>query len=117
LIFLHHNVLSVGSAWLDKYTLRNAQDFWSVVDRCAKVKAIICGHVHQEYAAKHGNVDFFATPSSAWQFAPNNAAFKLDVMMPGYRYLDLYPDGSYKTAVVRVPYNKAFVPDLGCKGY
>ncbi len=43
-----------------------------------------------------------ATPSTCFQFAPNEVDFKLDRRNPGYRWLHLLPDGGIDTGVSRV---------------
>lgn len=117
LIFLHHQVLPVGSSWVDNIGLKNSAQFLEIVDQYKNIKAVICGHVHQENVTSRFGVDYFSTPSTSWQFAKDNNHFKLDSLMPGYRWLDLYSDGSFKTEVVRIDYSSEFIPDLNSKGY
>lgn len=117
LIFLHHQVLPVGAEWLNKIGLSNSEDFLKVIDKFHNVKAVICGHLHQETIAKRKGIPFLSTPSTSWQFAVNSNKFKLDNLMPGYRWLDLYADGTFKAGVERIEYDSIFVPDLSSKGY
>jgi len=117
LIFLHHQVLSVGSAWLDNLGLKNANDFLTIIDKYQNIKAVISGHVHQETLNRRNNVDFITTPSTSWQFACHSNIFKLDSLMPGYRWLELYDNGIYKTYVERITENQVFIPDLESEGY
>jgi 3',5'-cyclic-AMP phosphodiesterase len=117
MIFIHHHVLPVGSAWLDKINLFNAQQFLDVVAGHDNVKAVFCGHAHQEFAGKYKHIDFYTTPSTSLQFAPQKIKFALDTTMPGYRIIDLFADGTYETKVVRLAYSEQFLPDLSSKGY
>lgn len=117
LIFLHHHVLPVGSYWLDKIGLSNDKQFLEIIDQYQNIKAVICGHVHQEMLVIRKNVPFYSTPSTSWQFEAKSHNFKLDTLMPGYRWIDLYQDGTFKTGVIRIDYDEKFVPDISSKGY
>jgi 3',5'-cyclic-AMP phosphodiesterase len=117
IIFLHHHVLPVGAAWLDKIGLHNAAQFLKIVSAHSNIKAVIAGHVHQEYASREHNIDFLTTPSLAWQFTEHTATFALNDKMPGFRVLQLFADGNYTTEVVRLAFNVNFVPNLKSAGY
>lgn len=117
LIFLHHHVLPTGCKWLDNIILQNAEEFLQIIDRKPNIKAVINGHIHQERQTKRNNVDFLSTPSTCWQFDKIEQKFKLDPIMPGYRWFKLYADGTFKTEVVRVDYKAEFIPDLASSGY
>lgn len=103
LIFLHHHPLPVGSRWLDGVALRNPGDFFAVVDRHPQVRAIVCGHVHQESQHDRRGVSILSTPSTCAQFLPRADDFALDVLPPAYRWLDLHDDGRIESRVVWVP--------------
>jgi Icc protein len=55
-------------------------------------------------------------PSTCVQFKPLSKDFAIDDVAPGYRWLDLYPDGRVETAVSRVDGVK-FEVDFSVKGY
>jgi 3',5'-cyclic-AMP phosphodiesterase len=111
LIFLHHHVLYVGSMWLDKIRLLNASIFLDIIAKYSNIYAVSCGHIHQEFATIYSGVSFLASPSTCLQFAQNSEIFKLDVLMPGYRWFELYSDKTFKTKVTRIKANKNFIPD------
>lgn len=116
LIFLHHQILTVECQWVDSLRLANYEEFLAIIDRHQQVKGVISGHIHQENSSTRKNIDFLTTPATSWQFAPHTAAFKLDNIMPGYRWIEI--DGSnWLSEVVRIPFNKNFVPDLNSLGY
>lgn len=117
LIFLHHHVLPIESAWLNKIRLKNHQDFLSVIDKYKNVKVVVCGHIHQETYATRNDVDFISTPATCWQFLYGSPFFNLEDAMPGYRWFELYEDGSYKTGVLRVKHNSDFIPLHDSDGY
>lgn len=117
IIFLHHHVLPVASLWLDKIMLQNSPRFLEIVTQYKNVKVIVCGHVHQDTSAVYKDVAFLSTPATCWQFTVKNNGFKLDTLMPGYRWITLGEDGTIQTEVVRLDHNDAFVPDINSKGY
>lgn len=102
LIFLHHHPLPVGSLWLDRLMLTNAEAFWKHLEPYHHVKAVICGHVHQEHESTNGTVQFYATPSTCFQFKRYSKPFGVEELMPGYRTLTLHDDGSFDTEVHRL---------------
>lgn len=101
-VALHHSPLPTGSQWLDTMRLANADQFLGLVSRYAHVKAIVCGHVHQEMDQWIGHMRLLACPSTCFQFKPRNGDFALDALPPGYRWLNLFPNGALETGVVRL---------------
>ncbi|WGW00795.1 3',5'-cyclic-AMP phosphodiesterase [Vibrio sp. YMD68] len=116
LVLLHHHPILVGSAWLDQHTLKDSELLWQVLDKHSNVKAILCGHVHQDMDREFNGVRVMATPSTCIQFKPNSDEFALDKRAPGWRELDLYDDGQLVTQVKRLP-NDRFFPDFTAGGY
>jgi Icc protein len=97
LIALHHQPVPMGSRWLDAVGLSNAADLLRIVGRHDVVRAILWGHVHQASDRMHGSIRLLSTPSTCAQFLPGAVEFALDTRPPGYRWLDLYADGSITT--------------------
>lgn len=116
-IFLHHQVLPIESAWIDKLGLQHPQQFLKIIDQYSNIKAVVCGHVHQDTTHQRNNVQFWSTPATSWQFTVKNEVFKLDPLMPGYRLINLHPDGTITTEVIRIEHDDAFFPDPQSKGY
>ena len=102
LITLHHHPVAMGSRWLDTVGLRNADEFLAVIDQSPQVRAVVWGHVHQASDRLRNDVRLISTPSTCAQFLPEADTFALDIRPPGYRWLDLYPDGTMQTSVVWV---------------
>ncbi len=100
LVCLHHLPLPTGSEWLDNYGLRNAADLLSLLRRFPQVKVVLSGHVHQAFDQQHGPFRVLATPSTCAQFTPGTATCVMDLRPPGYRWLNLLPDGSIRTEVM-----------------
>lgn len=103
LIGLHHHPVRQGSRWLDSVYLQNADEFLAVTDRSSAVRAMVWGHVHQQFDSRRKGVRLLSVPSTCAQFLPHADQFALDPSPPGYRRLTLCADGSIDTEVVRVP--------------
>jgi 3',5'-cyclic-AMP phosphodiesterase len=103
LICLHHHPVRQGSRWLDSVCLQNADEFFAVTDRSQAVRAMVWGHVHQQFESRRKGVRLLSVPSTCAQFLPHADQFALDPSPPGYRRLTLCQDGSIDTEVVRVP--------------
>lgn len=99
LIAMHHHALPMRSAWLDGVALRDAPQFLEIVDAHPSIRAVVCGHVHQESDQTRNGVRFLSTPSTCAQFLPRSEFFALDVRPPGMRWLTLEPDGTLATEV------------------
>lgn len=99
LVCLHHHPVSMSSRWMDDIGLGNAADFWRVIDSHANVRAVLWGHVHQDFEGLRGPVRLLASPSTCAQFLPRSDEFAIDDRPPGYRWLDLRDDGTLHTEV------------------
>lgn len=102
LVVLHHQPLPLGSPWLDEMTLDNPEAFFAIIDRHPQVRAIVFGHVHQEYAGERRGVALLGAPSTCIQFLPGSLDFALDPLTPGFRWLELHPDGRIDTGIERI---------------
>ncbi len=116
LVCLHHNVLPAQTKWLDTMTLKNAAEFFDVLDQHSNVRGVLTGHIHQDFNGKQGDIPVFASPSTCIQFLSGSPKFALDDQQPGYRWLELKANGAIKTGVRRIA-SFAFTPDLKSKGY
>lgn len=99
LLALHHHTFAVGCAWLDQHILKNADEFLACITPHLNVKAVICGHVHQDSSFTHQHIKFLSSPSTFVQFKPQSDEFRLDTLPPGYRMLYLHPDGYVESEV------------------
>ena len=116
LICLHHHPLPVGTAWLDEQIVSDADELFAVLDRHPGVKGVLWGHVHQQIDWLRKGVKLMASPSTCVQFAPGFENFRADDLPPGYRWLELHPDGRIDTGVERVQ-GVHFEVDLEQRGY
>jgi Icc protein len=101
IVALHHNPIAIGCQWLDQHMLRNNDAFLKILAQHHNIKIVLHGHVHQEAAYQHQGIDYFACPATSLQFEPHCNDFSIDRKNPGYRWLDLYPDGTFYTEVSR----------------
>ncbi len=94
LIALHHHPVVMVSRWLDQVGLTNEAALFAIVDRYPKVRALVFGHVHQEYSGERRGVRLYGTPSTCAQFRPRVDHFAIDAKPPAFRTLELGADGS-----------------------
>lgn len=116
MVCLHHQPVPVGSSWLDEQLVGNSAEFIKVLDRYDNVRAVIWGHVHQNFEGERNGVKMMSVPSTCVQFKPNSRDFAVDDTNPGYRWIDIYADGSLETGVSRVA-GMSFEVDYSIKGY
>ncbi|MEE4248981.1 MAG: 3',5'-cyclic-AMP phosphodiesterase [Alcanivoracaceae bacterium] len=116
MVCLHHHPIPMGCKWLDTQVVSSADRFFEVIDAEPRVRAVVWGHVHQEFDGERQGVRLFAVPSTCVQFKPHSDDFAVDKQPPGYRWFDLYPDGRIETQVSRVQ-GIEFEVDMSVKGY
>ncbi len=116
LIAIHHNPVSVNAEWLQKHSLQNTEDFFDIIDAYINIKAVVFGHIHQDFKISRKKVLMLGAPSTCIQFHPRNNYFSLDKETPGYRWLSLYRDGTLVTGVRRVV-GKKYKLDINAKDY
>jgi Icc protein len=102
LVCLHHHPVEIGCAWLDEQRVSDAEQLFAILDADPRVRAVLWGHVHQEFDRPRGHMRLLCTPSTCVQFAPGSEHFRTDELPPGYRWLDLYADGRIDTGVERL---------------
>ncbi len=102
LIALHHQPVSVGSPWIDKYSLNDPEPFLKLTGLYPRVKLVVWGHVHQVYAQQRGGSSWLAGPSSAINSMPGVNKFTEDPAGPACRWLDLFSDGTMQTGIYRL---------------
>lgn len=101
LVFLHHHLQPLGSRWIDTMQVDNGAAALAELAQNPRIRAVICGHVHQDAEQHAHGLRLLATPSTCVQFLPGSDAFALDPLTPGYRWLELHPDGRLLTGVER----------------
>lgn len=103
IIAFHHPPFTLNTQWLDASALQNPEALFQVLDRHPQVKLVLFGHIHQEVQQERLGVTYLGCPSTCFQFARDHSTFTLDPdRCPGFRILDLAPDGSWRSEVQRV---------------
>jgi 3',5'-cyclic-AMP phosphodiesterase len=103
LIAIHHPPVAVGTPCMDAIALAEPEKLRGICDRYPQVKLVVFGHVHQEFDQVQQNIRYLGTPSTGLQSTPGQLEFTVDESMPpGFRLLQLFPDGSVETEVIRV---------------
>ena len=95
LICLHHHPVAMQSRWLDNHILKNADEFFAIIDRHPQVRGIVWGHVHQAWAGRRNGVELIGTPSTCFQFQPRTDDFAFDERPPAYRRFRLHANGNF----------------------
>ncbi|KLN97696.1 3',5'-cyclic-AMP phosphodiesterase [Moellerella wisconsensis] len=120
IIMLHHHPLPSGCTWLDQHSLRNSHILADYLKGYHQVKAMLCGHIHQEMDEDWHGIRLLATPSTSVQFKPHCTNFMLDTAAPGWRYLELLIDEQGRKQVTTEVYrlsSRDFCPNLDSDGY
>lgn len=102
IIAVHHHCTPSYSTWLDTMLITNSRDFFTCLKDYPQVKVITTGHIHQTLEAQKQDIMILGVPSTCFQFKPRCKDFTLDNIAPGYRVLQLYPDGRVETQVHRL---------------
>jgi Icc protein len=116
LISFHHHPIPLRSVWMDKMLIENAAAFQRVIRTSSHVRAVVFGHVHQAFEEKRNGVLYLGVPSASLQFKSKTEKMRLDARPPGYRWLQLFPNGKLKTGVRRLK-NYSLRPDFHATGY
>lgn len=103
LIFMHHQPMLVGSAFIDDLALQDRDQFLNLVAGFRNVKGIVFGHVHQQVDLIYHGMRMLSVPATSMQFKPNSEQLDFDSLQHGYRVLTLSPDGHLRTTVEMVP--------------
>ena len=116
LVCLHHNPIPGSSGWMKDIGLRNDREFLELLGKYEMVRSVVYGHIHQELDFMFNNIRLFCTPSTCIQFKQEVIDFALDIVNPGYRRLQLFPDGRIESKVIRVE-GHTFKADFSSAGY
>jgi Icc protein len=99
LVALHHHPVPIGSAWMDRLGLENGDVLNSMLQQYAQVKAVLFGHIHQEFEQRSGHILYLGSPSTCIQFKPNSRLYAVDSRPPAYRVLNLHANGMFDTHI------------------
>lgn len=99
-IFMHHQPLLSGSAWIDKYGLMQADGFRQVLARCDKLRAVGWGHVHHGWERIIDGVSWLGCPSTVSNTVPDCEKFTPDGRGPACRWLELSDSGMINSGLL-----------------
>ncbi|EAR11091.1 3',5'-cyclic-AMP phosphodiesterase [Reinekea blandensis] len=116
LIGFHHHPVPMKSRWIDQIGVRNRESFQALVNHYDNIRAVVCGHVHQDSDQVINGIRYISTPSTCVQFLPKSQDFGIDSLGPAYRTLTLHPDGQLDTTISRID-GVDFEIDYSQKGY
>ncbi|MFG1491430.1 hypothetical protein ABMA58_19420, partial [Oceanospirillum sp. HFRX-1_2] len=117
-VAVHHQPLLVGPerkglfyselkdpeqiAGIDSIPLQDDGWLWQTLSQQPQVKAVICGHVHQDQQIGRDGLTLFTTPATSIQFRADINGFEPDDLAPGYRCFQLEDDGELKSRTERL---------------
>jgi Icc protein len=102
LLGLHHQPISVGSAWIDKYALKDGADrLAGLIDSNASVRAVVWGHIHSAFRGRQGRALMLVAPSTVANSHPFEDRFQFDASGPACRWLRLFDDGNVASGILR----------------
>jgi Icc protein len=102
LVALHHQPWPVGSPWIDRYPLNAPERFRALVEKHARVRLVLWGHVHQAVRVDLGEGQVgYGAPSTVSNSLPGMPRFTVDPAGPACRWLKLSPDGGFETGLLR----------------
>ncbi|MCS5587707.1 MAG: phosphodiesterase [Porticoccaceae bacterium] len=102
LVAMHHSPILINSVWLDRQRIVNQKQLHRLLSSHGNVKAVVTGHIHQQYEGDWEGLPVYSTPSTCVQFQQFADQFALSDQPPGYRWFDLHDDGHIDTAVAFV---------------
>lgn len=116
ILSMHHCPINLGSRWLDHQKIANADELYALLSNYSNIKAVVTGHVHQQYDGLWHQLPLYTTPSSCVQFKQKSDEFCISQLPPGYRWFTLEADGNVVTGVEFID-NFTQIPDTQTTGY
>jgi len=110
MVVLHHPPCLINSPWMDEIGLQNAEAFYEVLGRHPQVKIVLFGHIHQAFEGDRQGIHYLGSPSACVQFKPRSTTCTIDETLPGFRLLELFPDGRFTTTIERVSLEETYLP-------
>jgi len=101
LVALHHQPVPVNAPWIDRFPLENPDELFSCLDRDARIRCVVWGHIHHDFHARRRGVELLGAPSAVANSLPQTPRFTLDPAGPACRWLELYADGRVETGLLR----------------
>lgn len=100
IIFMHHQLIAIGSRWLDDFIADDIHKFWEIVTG-RNILGIFCGHVHTTYEKVVNNIPIFGLRSTACSFVLQDEP--LACLLPPHYRLVTVQNGVLTTQIFEVP--------------
>jgi Icc protein len=82
--------------------VRNHLQVMQQLEQQPAIKLVISGHVHQEFLVVQNGICYLSTPATGYQSTSKSG--RVTGEAPGYRWINLYPNGRFDTDVRRVTF-------------
>lgn len=92
-LIMHHHPVAVGTPLLDDCMLGNGNELLQVVDQYPEVRAMICGHAHNDYLLRHKHCHIDVAPATCFQWKKGTSTLSTEDKR-GYRRIVLGSDYS-----------------------
>ena len=99
LVCLHHPPVAIGTPWMDALGLQQPAPLLDCLACHPRVRGVVFGHIHQEYAGAIHGIPLLGSPATCCQFRPGTPDMQLDTLPPGYCWLDLGAGGALASRV------------------
>ncbi|MBY6204036.1 metallophosphoesterase [Halomonas denitrificans] len=101
-IFVHHQPVPVGAAWIDKVPLVEPDAFWNATEAAGGVRFVAFGHVHQRFRGRHRGIACLAAPSAAANSLAGMPRFTPGEAAPMARWFVLEDGGRWSSGLIGV---------------
>ena len=98
LALCHHHPLPING-YLDKHILENGPQLLNALVNSEKVKALIHGHVHNDYSQSYREMPVLATPATSIQFSKATPDWQQKNLGPAVRIIE-FSRSALKTEVI-----------------
>jgi Icc protein len=100
IIFMHHQLIEIGSRWLDDFIADEIHKFWEIVTG-QNILGIFCGHIHTTYERVVNDIPVFGLRSTACSFVLQDEP--LACLLPPHYRLVAIQNGVLTTQIFEVP--------------
>ncbi|MFY8298096.1 metallophosphoesterase family protein [Pseudoalteromonas sp. SS15] len=98
LALCHHHPVPING-YLDKHILENGPQLLNTLVESEKAKALIHGHVHNDYSQSYRELPVLATPATSIQFSKATPNWQQQNLGPAVRLIE-FSRSAFKTEVV-----------------
>lgn len=99
-VFVHHQPVAVGAAWIDRVGLVDGERLWERLGRVSGLRFVAFGHIHQRFRGQRGDVACLAAPSTAANSISGRERFTPGEPAPLARWFRLARDGGFASGIL-----------------